>query len=91
MSRIECNNLECGYRVCKGFESLVCPYCMVPFTRAALKIKEAQNNSGSVAGEQGTANSAMVPCQLHAPNKSCHVGILGLCGDKACLLSAQHQ
>ena len=30
---MNCDNLTCSFRQCRGYESLVCPYCMYPYTK----------------------------------------------------------
>ena len=46
---IECDIKDCGYRLCNGYRELVCPYCMVPFTKAAKDLISRQLSGDQVS------------------------------------------
>lgn len=35
---VKCGNDACGFRLCLGYEQLVCPYCTEPFKQANLSL-----------------------------------------------------
>ena len=75
-----------------------CPLCTAINTGRRYKSAAQEKNieaqhSGGVAGEQGTANNAMVPCPFRNDTVGCPLSRdLWICGDKSCLIQRpQHQ